>query len=98
LQREKVGGHYVYFAADPLLGARQKALRNAAAPPVPLPSTEESIAVLVRVIEHPDESSEQLAAALRSTYPHLSAPSIVALFEHHHLTLKKTPLPAGSNA
>jgi hypothetical protein len=98
LQREKVGGHYVYFAADPVLAARQKALRSAAAPPVSLPSAEESIAVLVRVIEHPDESSDQLAAALQSTYPHLSAPSIVALFEHHHLTLKKTPPHAGSNA
>ena len=41
--------------------------------------------------------AEQLAADLHSTYPHLSARSIVALFEHHHLTLKKTPPPAGSN-
>jgi hypothetical protein len=81
-----------------VLAIRQKALRSTAEPPAPLPSAEESIAVLVRVIEHPDESSEQLAAALHSTYPHLSAPSIVALFEHHQLTLKKTPPPAGSNA
>ena len=98
LQREKVGGLYVYFAADPMLAARQKSLRSAAAPPAPLPSAEESIAVLVRAIQHPEESSDQLAAALQSTYPHLSPPSIVALFEHHHLTLKKTPPAAGSNA
>jgi hypothetical protein len=98
LQREKVGGHYVYCAADPVLAIRQKALRSAAAPPAPLPSTEESIAVLVRTIQHPGESSDQLAAALQSTYPHLSAPAILALFEHHQLTLKKTPPPAGSNA
>ncbi len=98
LQREKLGGLYVYFAADPVLAARQKAVRNAAAPPVPLPSAEESIAVLVRAIQHPEESSQQLAAALQGTYPHLSAPSIVALFEHYQLTLKKTPPPAGSNA
>lgn len=98
LQREKVGGLYVYFAADPALASRQKALRSAAAPPAPLPSAEESIAILVRAIQHPQESSDQLAAALQSTYPHLNAPSIVTLFEHHHLTLKKTPPPAGSNA
>ena len=97
LQREKLGGLYVYFAADPVLATRQKNLRNAAAPPTPLPSAEESIAVLVRAIEHPEESSVELAAALQSTYPHLSAPSIGALFEHHHLTLKKTPPSPGSS-
>jgi hypothetical protein len=98
LQREKLGGLYVYFAADPVLATGQKALRSAAAPPVPLPSAQESIAVLVRAMQHPEESSEQLAGALQSSYPHLSAPSILALFEHHHLTLKKTPPTAGSNA
>jgi len=98
LQREKVEGLYVYFAADPVVAARQKALRSAAVPLAPLPSAEESIAVLVRAIQHPEESSAQLALALQLTYPHLSAPSIVALFERHHLTLKKTPPPAGSNA
>lgn len=98
LQREKHQGCYVYFAADPALAARQKAIRSVAVAPVPLPSAEESIAVLVQAIQHPDHSPEQLATDLHSTYPHLSAPSIVALFEHHHLTLKKTPPPAGSNA
>ena len=97
VQREKVQGHYVYFAADPALAARQKAVRSTAMPLVPLPSAEESIATLVRAIQHPEESSEQLAAALQSSYPHLSAPSILALFEHHQLTLKKTPPAAGSN-
>jgi hypothetical protein len=98
LQREKYQGHYVYFAADPALAARQKAVRTVAVAPVPLPSAEESIAVLVEAIQHPDHSPEQLAADLHSAYPHLSAPAIVALFEHHHLTLKKTPTSAGSNA
>jgi hypothetical protein len=79
------------------VAARQRAVRNAAAPSVPLPSAEESIAVLVQAIQHPNHSPEQLAADLHSTYPHLSARSIGALFEQHHLTLKKTPPPAGSN-
>jgi hypothetical protein len=98
LQREKVQGHYVYFAADPGLAARQKAVRSTAVPSVRLPSAEESIATLVRAIQHPEENPQQLAAALHSIYPHLSAPSIVALFEHHQLTLKKTLRTDGSNA
>ena len=98
LQREKYQGHYVYFAANPALASRQKAVRTVAVAPVPLPSAEESIAVLVEAIQRPDHSPEQLAASLHSAYPHLSAPAIVALFEHHQLTLKKTPTSAGSNA
>jgi hypothetical protein len=98
LQREKFQGHYVYFAADPAVAARQKAVRSAALASVPLPSAEETIAVLVQAIQHPDHSPERLTADLRATYPHLSAPAIVALFEHHHLTLKKTPPFSGSNA
>ncbi|HLE04263.1 MAG TPA: hypothetical protein VI729_06585 [Anaerolineales bacterium] len=98
LQREKHQGHYVYFAADPAVAARQKAIRTAALTPVPLPSAEETIAVLVQAIQHPDRSPEQWAAHLQATYPHLSAHAIVALFAHHHLTLKKTPRPPGSTA
>ncbi len=98
LQREKYQGRYVYFTTDPALAARQKAVWSVALAPGPLPSAEESIAVLVQAIQHPDHTPEQLAADLHSTYPHLSAPSIQALFEHHHLTLKKTPPSAGSNA
>jgi hypothetical protein len=98
LQREKFQGHYVYFAADPALAARQKAVRSTALASVSLPSAEETIAVLVQAIQHPDRSPERLAADLRATYPHLSAPAIVALFEHHHLTLKKTLPSSGSNA
>jgi hypothetical protein len=39
-----------------------------------------------------------LATALQARYAHLTAEAIVALFAHHHLTLKKTPLPLGSTA
>jgi hypothetical protein len=98
LQREKYQGHYVYFAADPALAARQKAIRSAALASVPLPSTEETIAVLVQAIQHPERSPEQLAADLHWTYPQLSAQAIIALFAHHHLTLKKTLPSSGSTA
>lgn len=98
LQREKHQGHYVYFAAEPAVAARQKTVRRATPTPVALPSAEEAIAVLVQAIQHPERSPEQLAAHLHKTYPHLSAQAIVALFAHHHLTLKKTPPPSGSTA
>lgn len=98
LQREKYQGHYVYFAADPTVASRQKAVRSAALAPIPLPSAEETIAVLVQAMQHPERSPVQLATHLHSTYPHLSAQAIVALFAHHGLTLKKTPPPPGSTA
>ena len=101
LQRQRYQGHYVYFAADPSVAARQKALcRAALAPLAPalLPSAEEAIAVLVQAIQHPERSPEQLAAHLQARYPHLSAPAIVTLFAHHGLTLKTTPPPPGSTA
>jgi len=98
LQREKHQGRYVYFAAEPTVAASQKAVRAAALAAVALPSAEEAIAVLVQAIQHPERGPEQLAAHLQKTYPHLSAQAIVALFAHHHLTLKKTPPPPGSTA
>ena len=96
LQRQKYQGHYVYFAANPTVATRQKALRRAALAPVPLPSAEETVAVLVQAIQHPQRSPEQLAAHLHSTYPHLSAQTIITLFARHGLTLKKTPPSPGS--
>ncbi|MCX6930757.1 MAG: hypothetical protein NT154_47275 [Verrucomicrobia bacterium] len=98
LRREKHQGHYVYFAADPAVATRQRALRSAALAAVPLPSAAEAIAVLVQAMQHPERSAEQLAAHLHAAHPHLSAQAIVALFAHHGLTLKKTPPPPGSTA
>jgi hypothetical protein len=98
LLREKHRGRYVYFATDPTLADRQKAVRRAALAPVPLPSAEETIAVLVQAMQHPERRPEQLAAELQARYPHLTAEAIVALFAHHHWTLKKTPPLPGSTA
>ena len=98
LQREQQQGRYVYFATDPTVAERQKTVRRETRAPVPLPSTEETIAVLVEAIQHPQRSPQQLATALHSRYPHLRAEAIVALFAHHHLTLKKTPPRPGSTA
>ena len=63
LQREKHQGHYVYFATDPTVADRQKTVRSAALAPVSLPSAEETIAVLVQAMQHPERSPEQLATA-----------------------------------
>jgi hypothetical protein len=98
LQRQKYHGHYLYLAADPIVAARQIALRSMVLTPVRLPSAQQAIAILVQVIQHPDRSPEQLAAHLHDQYPHLDAQAIVALFAHHGLTLKKTPHPPGLTA
>ena len=98
LHREQQQGRYVYLATDPSVADRQKALRREALAPVPLPSAEETIAVLVQAMQHPERSPQQLATALQARYPHLTAEAIGALFAHHHLTLKKTPPPPGSTA
>ena len=98
LEREKQQGRYVYFATDPTVADRQKTVRRATQTPVSLPSAEETIAVLVEAIQHPQRSPQQLATALQARYPHLTAEAIVALFAHHHLTRKKTPPPPGSTA
>jgi hypothetical protein len=98
LQREKQQGRYVYFATDPTVADRQKTVRRETQAPVSLPSAEETIAVLVEAIQHPQRRPQQLATALHSRYPHLTAETIVALFAHHHLTRKKTPPRPGSTA
>jgi hypothetical protein len=98
LHREKQQGRYVYFATDLALADRQKTVRRAVLAPVPLPSAEEAIAVLVQAMQHPERSPEQLATELQARYPHLTGEAIVALFAHHHLTLKKTPPLPGSTA
>jgi hypothetical protein len=98
LHREQQQGRYVYFATDPNVADRQKALRREALAPVALPSAEETIAVLVQAMQHPERSPQQLATALQARYPHVTAEVIAALFAHHHLTLKKTPPRPGSTA
>lgn len=98
LRRERHQDRYVYFAAAPALFTAQQDRRRATPSWVPLPSTEQAIAVLVQVIQHPERSPEQLARALHSVYPQLSAEAIRALLAHHGLTLKKTPRSSGWTA
>jgi hypothetical protein len=95
LQREKHQGQFVYFAAEAAVAASQKAARSAAAPPAPLPSAAEAIAILVLAIQQPRWSPRQLCARLRPTHPQLTSAAIVTLFAHHGLTVKKTPPPPG---
>jgi hypothetical protein len=98
LQREQVQGHYVYFAADPAVAARQKVARHAAPPQTPLPSAAQAIAILVAAIQHPRSSPEDWAARVRPAHPHVTPEAIRALFTHHGLTLKKTPRKPGFTA
>lgn len=63
LRREKHQGHYVYFAADPAVATRQRAVRSAALAAVTLPSAAEAIwrdPATGRV--HPSEDLRRLVA------------------------------------
>lgn len=98
IQREKQHGHYVYFAAEPELAARQKASRSAGLPPTPLPSAAEAIAILVEAIKNPKCHAQQLCDRLLPEHPRLTAQMIQCLFAQHGLTQKKTPPASGSKS
>jgi hypothetical protein len=91
LQRQKDQGHYVYFAADPQVAARQQTGRCAVPVPTQLPAADAAIAILVQAIQHPQASSQELCHRLHSRYPQLTPAAIDTLFAHHGLTQKKTP-------
>jgi hypothetical protein len=95
LQRQKEHGHYVYFAADPQVAARQQTGRRAVAVSTPLPAAEAAIAILVQAIQHPQASPQELCHRLQARYPQLTPATIETLFAQHGLTLKKTPRGPG---
>jgi hypothetical protein len=95
LQRQKDQGHYVYFAADPQVAARQQTDRYAVQALTRLPSADEAIAILVQAIQHPEANPQELCHHLQALYPQLTPVTIEALFAQHGLTLKKTPPSLG---
>ena len=95
LQRQKDQGHYLYFAADPQVAARQQTSRRAVPAPTQLPAADEAIAILVQAIQHPQASPQELCHRLHARYPQLTPAGIETLFAQHGLTLKKTPPPPG---
>ncbi|MBN2258734.1 MAG: hypothetical protein JW704_13110 [Anaerolineaceae bacterium] len=88
--REKVGGSYIYFSAEPAVFDRQMHFylehtlsRHS------LPSDAEAVSLLVQFIKHPQAGSEELSAILSREGIHLG-PDVVRNFLEHHDLLKKT--------
>jgi len=95
ISREKVGGRFLYFAADSARRESQFRGRLELHRKVDPPSPTQVVAILVEAIKHPQSDMETLSAILRRKGESVSAPQIQDLFQRHGLVLKKTP-PSGS--
>jgi hypothetical protein len=89
LARQKFGGRFVYFAAEPTLRAEQQRARRTRMPKVLLPRAPAAVAILVERIKHPELDVEALAARVRRGGHRVGADEVRALFEHHGLLGKK---------
>jgi len=91
LRREKHGGVYVYFAADPDSYAQQRENRLAelAREAGPL-SDAEAVLILAALIKHCGLTAEQLAA-LPEVQARKISPLVIGEFLARHGLLKKTP-------
>jgi hypothetical protein len=95
IAREKVGGRFLYFAADSARRESQLRGRHDLHRKPDPPSPTQVVAILVEAIKHPQSDMEALAAILRRKGESVSAPQIQDLFQLHGLVLKKTS-PSGS--
>ena len=91
LRREKTQGRFVYYAADPALGARQRQHRGAMSARARLPTEFEAVAILVEQIKQPASSVEELSRRLKRRKLSVAPQTIQNLFARYGLTVKKTP-------
>ncbi len=91
LRREKHGGRFVYFAAEPEVFREQKRRRMAISRQAEMPSDGEAVAILVERIKQPRASVEELVVALKAQSVRVSAQAVRNLLARHGLTGKKTP-------
>ena len=91
LRREKTQGRFVYYAADPALGARQQQHRGAMSARVKLPTEFESVSILVEQIKQPAASVEELSRRLKRQKLSVAPQTIQNLFARYGLRVKKTP-------
>ncbi len=91
LRREKSQGRFVYYCADPSVGAEQRRRRCALIAAGRLPTQFEAIAILVERIKHPALSVDALSRRLRKQKLFLEPETIQILLVNHGLEKKKTP-------
>lgn len=87
LAREKMSGQFVYF---PLVDASHRLeRRREMESPMILPPLEQIIALLVEIIQRPQNSSRQWASRLARQQIRLSTEDIQAILEHYEIDQKK---------
>lgn len=93
LQRERIAGAFVYLASEQ--GQRRQQLKQrqrgttAKGPPRPLPDPQQTIALLVQMIQHPRQTPRQWARRLARQGVRLGTQEIQAVMDHYQLTGKK---------
>lgn len=91
LTREKVTGHFIWFAADPEIRDRQRQGRLAKepSPRVSLPSDREAVMILVDLLHHPGTDVVKMIHRLKVKHLAFTEKMITTFLVHHDL-LKKT--------
>lgn len=92
LHRERIGGRFIWFAADPKIRNQQKQRRAQLAlkQKLKMPSDMEAVLILVDLLHHPDTRVEQIARRIKHKGGRSEPQAIRAFLEHHDLS-KKTP-------
>lgn len=89
LAREKITGHFIWFAADPEIRDRQRQGRLAQEPQQALPSDREAVFILVDLLHHPGTDLVKVVDRLKLKRVVVTVKLITTFLEHHDL-LKKT--------
>ena len=84
-RRERLGGVYVYLAADPQLGTRQLQARQARYAARAALSAEVTMAVLLALLRHPGSQPPALARRLQGHSPPIPQAQVQAVFERYDL-------------
>jgi len=99
LYREALMGRWIWFAADPGVGATQKQTRMAqvAANKPRMPSDMEAVMILVDLINHPKSRLERIAYRLKQTGLVVDVDAIRRLLVHHDLLKKTVDFPLSTS-
>jgi hypothetical protein len=92
LRRKSFEGVFVYLPVDQERYEQQLQRRIDNVEPPLLPDQQQIIALLVEMIQHPNETPRRWARRLARRNIPIGAQGIKAVMQHYHLTLKKTLL------
>ena len=97
LNREKVGGRFVWFAADVRIRKKQKQGRSEleCQEHMAMPSNREAVMIVVDLLHHPDTCVKEIARRMKPKGVEV-APKIIHEFLAHHDLVKKTTAPGSS--